>query len=1152
MSHVQTVVCPLMRSLSLALAFLSLFTGTIFASEFQDLSDSFGATRILAGVHHSTTLDTNGIGINFWEPVSEGALGTLVGLSNPHMAGADAAGNIYIAEKASHSILKLTTDGLIHTFAGTHVAGFNGDGPAPATSLQITSPNGLYVLPNGTVYLLDPGNHRVRRVETNGMMTTIVNDPEPRWYPSGRALWVSPDEQLIYYTHEFQGLVINGVTNDFADGAALKKWTATNGIETVCGKSVGFRNPANLDVNPVDGKLYVCDRGEEDTNKLATGFFRIDGPDQRTRLTGNITQPAAADGQLALNSFIDGPRGIAFRPDGSYFLAGHRDGNVWFVDTAGVLHKYLRGKGSGDSYSITTGRHPPLVDANYFAQPRSVTLAPNGDLLVVCNDSGYLFRLNSGPPVIRGGPAPPPAYFGSNAILSVTAIAVKTPDYQWLKEGVPVPGETNATLVLTNVGAASRASYAVTVSNAKGSVTSSNATLAILPGIAQQPQSVKINPGSTTTFSVAADGVNALTYQWYRQPSVPVDGATGSSLTITNAAVTDLGNYFVRVTSPLNGSVDSSLATLSFPIPPLVTVPPIDATVNLGQAVSFAVTATGDTPLRYQWFFNEVILPGETNRTFAIARTKAIHAAGYRVVITNLYGATTSTVAMLTVNLPANAPRPVVTITSPAAFTRVSSNMLSVAGTASASAGLDEVQVGVGTGTTTLQASSTKLMWQAAVALTPGSNVLRAIASDLLGRFATNSKVVFYSTTNLLSLEINPPGAGTVRGAANLQPLEVGRGYKLTAVPTTGFVFSNWTGGAMTSAPVLNFIMSSNLALKANFVTNPFAPWAGGFNGLYAEAGEPRQERRGFFSALVRPNGSFSGKLQNGLKSFPFTGQFDLEGHATNLVKHPGTNSLALELALDLHGANQITGRVIDSGWVAGLLADRAVFSRLNPSPFTNRYTLLIPGSTNVEVAPAGQGFGTATIDASGKIKFSGVLADGTPVTQSIPISGNGNWPLYLPLYGGKGSTFGWVAFTNSAQPDLGGMVNWLRPPLASGKFYTNGFSSDSALIGSAYTPPGTNRLIELDTAFFTFIDDDLPAPVTNTIAFGPSGRITNGGPNKLTFTPAPATGGWTGSLTLPGTNTVITFKGIFLQKQRSGGGFHLGPDESSAVRVGP
>ena len=1133
-----------MRIFFRTLALLSLVAGPLIASEFQDVSDSFGVTRILAGVFHSTTLDTNGIGLNFWKPVSEGGLGTLVGLSNPHMAAADVAGNMYIADKASHSILRLTPDGLIHTFAGTHVAGFNGDGPATATSLQLSSPNGLFVLPDGTVYLLDPGNHRVRRVDTNGVMTTIVNDPEPLWHPSGRALWVSPDEQLIYYTHEFLALVINGVTNDFADGAAVKKWTATNGIETVCGKGVGFRNPGNIDVNPVDGKLYVCDRGEEDTNKLAVGFFRIDGPDQRTRLTGNIMQPAAADGQLVLNSFIDGPRGIAFRADGSYFLAGHRDGNVWFVDTAGIAHKYLRGKGSGDSYTIINGRHPPLVDANRFAQPRSVTITPIGDLLVVCNDSGYVFRVNSGPPVIRGGPVPPPAYFGSNVTVSVTVAAVNPPAYQWLKNGQPLPGETNAMLVLTNLGVDSRASYAVTVSNTKGSVTSSNATLAIFPAIVQQPHSIKNDPGSMATFSVQAEGVNALTYQWYRYPSNLVDGATASSLTIANAGVADLGGYFVQITSPLNGSVVSSVATLSFPIPPLVTAPPLEATVNLGHAASFAVTATGDAPLWYQWFFNEMLLPGETNQTFAIARTKANDAAGYHVEITNLYGAATSTVANLTILLPINAPRPVVTITSPAGFARVSSNMLSVAGTASASVGLFDVRVGTGAGTAILPASSTTLAWQAPLALTPGSNVIRAVATDLLGRSVTNSKVVFYSTTNLLSLMINPPGAGTVRGASNLLPLEVGRGYKLAAIPSAGFVFSNWTGGAVTSAPVLSIIMSSNLALTANFVTNPFTPWAGSYNGLYSEAGVPSHDRRGFISALVRPNGSYSGKLLNGRKALPFTGQFDLEGRSTN--------SLALELVLDLHGANQITGRVVAANGVAALIAYRAVFGRLNPSPYTNRYTLLIPGSTNVEVAPAGHGFGTATIDALGKIKFCGMLADGTPFTQSVPVSGNGEWPLYVTLYGGKGSVFGWVSFTNSAQPDLGGVVNWIRPPPASGKFYTNGFSSDSPLIGSAYTPPGTNRLIDLGTAFFTFTDDDLPAPLTNTIAFGPSGRITNGGPNNLILKAAPATGGWTGSLMLPGTNSVIVSKGIFLQKQRLGGGFHLGPDESNAVDVRP
>jgi hypothetical protein len=62
---------------------------------------------------------------------------------------------------------------------------------------------GFYVFPDGTVYLLDPGNHRIRRVGTDGVMTTVVNDPDPSWYPSGRALWVSADQRLIYYSNEY-------------------------------------------------------------------------------------------------------------------------------------------------------------------------------------------------------------------------------------------------------------------------------------------------------------------------------------------------------------------------------------------------------------------------------------------------------------------------------------------------------------------------------------------------------------------------------------------------------------------------------------------------------------------------------------------------------------------------------------------------------------------------------------------------------------------------------------------------------------------------------------------------------------------------------------------------------------------------------------
>ena len=197
----------------------------VHADEFPDLAASFGTTRTLAGVHHATTSNPDGTAINFWTPDFEGATATTVGLSNPHMACADAYGNVYIADKAGQAVLKITTDGLIHTFAGTHVGGFNGDGPAPATSLQISNVNGLFVFPSGIVYLLDPGNHRIRRVDTDGTMTTIVNDPEPEWYPSGRALWVSPDETLIYYTHEYPAVPPSSI----ADGAVVKRWTTTNG-----------------------------------------------------------------------------------------------------------------------------------------------------------------------------------------------------------------------------------------------------------------------------------------------------------------------------------------------------------------------------------------------------------------------------------------------------------------------------------------------------------------------------------------------------------------------------------------------------------------------------------------------------------------------------------------------------------------------------------------------------------------------------------------------------------------------------------------------------------------------------------------------------------------------------------------------------------
>ena len=78
---------------------------------------------------------------------------------------------------------KITPEGTLHTFAGTHTPGFNGSGPAPATTLQIENPNGLFVLPNGTVYLLLSKNGKYKELRESDLMkeaATILKDSSLR------------------------------------------------------------------------------------------------------------------------------------------------------------------------------------------------------------------------------------------------------------------------------------------------------------------------------------------------------------------------------------------------------------------------------------------------------------------------------------------------------------------------------------------------------------------------------------------------------------------------------------------------------------------------------------------------------------------------------------------------------------------------------------------------------------------------------------------------------------------------------------------------------------------------------------------------------------------------------------------------------------
>jgi sugar lactone lactonase YvrE len=107
------------------------------------------------------------------DAVTDGAAATAVALSFPQAAAVDLAGNLYVADGGLNRILKVSPGGLISTFAGTGKVGFSGDG-GPATAAELNNPRNLAVDSTGNLFFSDRDNHRIRKVDPNGIISTVA------------------------------------------------------------------------------------------------------------------------------------------------------------------------------------------------------------------------------------------------------------------------------------------------------------------------------------------------------------------------------------------------------------------------------------------------------------------------------------------------------------------------------------------------------------------------------------------------------------------------------------------------------------------------------------------------------------------------------------------------------------------------------------------------------------------------------------------------------------------------------------------------------------------------------------------------------------------------------------------------------------------
>ncbi len=251
-------------------------------------------------------------------------------------------GSLYIADRGRHMIFRVK-DGQLSRFAGTGRAdflgpsGFSPEG-RPARDEPLYSPSGVAVAPDGTVYIADTLNSRLRRVDTGGNIFTIAGTGAYGYNGDGKD---GNGTQLFQPTEVKVGP--DGAVY-FADtgNAVIRKWTPTTGVVNIVagtGGQGGFggdggrataaqlNNPDGFAFGP-DGSLFVADTTNNRVRKVA--------PDGNiSTIAGTGTNGETGDGGAATAALLRGPRSVSVDAQGNVFVADTENNRIRMIAPGG-------------------------------------------------------------------------------------------------------------------------------------------------------------------------------------------------------------------------------------------------------------------------------------------------------------------------------------------------------------------------------------------------------------------------------------------------------------------------------------------------------------------------------------------------------------------------------------------------------------------------------------------------------------------------------------------------------------------------------------------------------------------------------------------------------------------------------------------------
>ena len=297
----------------------------------------------------------------------------------------DKKGNIYISMRDHNIINRVDTNGRMTRFAGTGESGFSGDG-GKATEAQLKMPANLTFDRKGNLYITDRNNHRVRKVDTRGNITTIAGNGTAGFSgDGGKATEAQLNLPSGVVVGDKGNIYISDRSNDrvrVVNKKGIITTYAGNGIDQFKGdsgpaKNASLSRPFGLALDK-RGNLYIADRGNNRVRRVnAQGIIHTVAGDGGFFFMG--------DNGPAYRASIAGPTGVVVDDNGIMYIADRNNNRIRSVDTQGLIRTIA---GTGQQHY--NGDAEVARDTNLHL-PFGVALDRDGKLLII-DRSHYRIR----------------------------------------------------------------------------------------------------------------------------------------------------------------------------------------------------------------------------------------------------------------------------------------------------------------------------------------------------------------------------------------------------------------------------------------------------------------------------------------------------------------------------------------------------------------------------------------------------------------------------------------------------------------------------------------------------------------------------------------------------------------------------------------